>query len=35
MDKPNKNEWDFNIFQFCAPSKFGELQGLIDEALQE
>ena len=26
--------WQFNIFQLCAPSKFGELQGLIDLALQ-
>ena len=26
--------WNFNILQFCAPGKFGELQGLIDVGMQ-
>ena len=30
----NSPAWEFNIFQFCAPTKFGDLQGLIDQALQ-
>jgi len=29
------DEWEFNIFQFCAPSKFGQLQTLIDQAIND
>ena len=32
--KTIESAWTFNILQFCAPGKFGELQGLIDSGLQ-
>ena len=34
QDKSINASWNFNILQFCAPGKFGELQGFIDSGLQ-
>ena len=33
MENNETKDWDFNIFQLCAPSKFGSFQGLVDQAL--
>ena len=33
MENNETKDWVFNIFQLCAPSKFGSFQGLVDQAL--
>ena len=33
--KTIESVWSFNILQYCAPGKFGELQGLIDSGLRD
>ena len=35
MASKQTDQWEFNIFQFCAPSKFGQLQTFIDQAIND